>query len=112
MQGGIIQEESVLPKNLREVCDTLTTQYGHQDLWFSWRPWANNPGRPNLSMQPVVISCSRRELAEYDGNMWYYLNSPNYVRFNPVEDEYDPSVVNSQLLDELSIKKLNLFLFL
>lgn len=111
-QWVTVYKESVLPKNLKEVCETLATKYGHKDLWFDWRPWASSPGRPNLQNQPVVISCSRRILAEYDGKMWHYLNSPDYIRFNPIEDAYDPSVDNAQFLDELCIKKWSLFLFL
>ncbi|EOC1315314.1 hypothetical protein ACI09C_004424 [Cronobacter turicensis] len=101
-----------MPKTLREVCDTLISQYGHQDLWFDWRPWANEPGRPDLAHQPMVISCSRRELAEYDGRTWHFLNSPLYLHFNPEDDFYDPAVAGDIYLDDLAFKKLQLFFFL
>jgi len=99
-------------KTLKEVCETLKNQYGHSDLWFDWRTWADDPGLFHLSKQPVVISCSRRELAEYDGNCWHFLNSPLYLYFNPVDDFYDPAVAGDIYLDDLAFKKLKLFFFL
>lgn len=93
-----------MPKTLREVCDTLTTQYGHQDLWFDWRPWVNGRGHPDLSKQPVVISCSRRDLAEHDGKEWYFLNCPEYLGFNLLDDAYNPAVAHDTPLDAGAIR--------
>jgi hypothetical protein len=71
-----------LPKTLKEVCDTLINKYGHQALWLDMRSGANGPGLYQ-SKQPVVISCSRRDLAEHDGKKWHLLNSPLYLDFDP-----------------------------
>lgn len=101
-----------MPQTIREVCDTLTTQYGHQDLWFIWRPWTNNPSIPYLLQQPMVISCSKRELAEYDGTYWHFLNSPLYLHFNPVDDFYVPPGAGDMYLDSEACKSLQLFFFL
>lgn len=97
-----------MPKTLREVCDKLISQYGHQDLWCDWRPWPDKPGRPNLAQQPVVISCSRRELAEYDGTKWHFLNSKEYLVFNSVDDFYNPAVAGDMYLDDMAFKTLQL----
>lgn len=101
-----------MSKILREVFETLKNQYGHSELWLDWRTWENKLGLFHLLKQPVVISCSRRELAEYDGKCWHFINSPLYLEFNSEDDFYDPAVAGDMYLDDRAYKKLKLFFFL
>ncbi|EKZ6383362.1 MAG: hypothetical protein E6840_17420 [Klebsiella pneumoniae] len=92
-----------MPKTLKEVCDTLINKYGHQALWLDMRSGANGPGLYQ-SKQPVVISCSRRDLAEHDGKKWHLLNSPLYLDFDPVDDSVNSITATDIYLDDAAIE--------
>lgn len=99
----IIQKGIVLPDTLREVCDTLKNKYGHQALWLDMRSGVNDSGLFR-SKQPVVISCSRRDLAEHDGKKWHFINSHEYLVFNSVDDSVNSVTAGDIYLDDTAIK--------
>lgn len=86
-----------MPKTLREVCDFLT-KCGHQYLWLDWRSWSSNPKPQHLNEQPFVTSCSGRELAEYDGATWYFINCTEYLHFNAIDDFDNPATTKHAYL--------------
>ncbi|WP_270655237.1 hypothetical protein [Enterobacter bugandensis] len=83
----------MLPNTLNEVCDYLTTECGHQHLWLDWRAWPAGPRPPHLNKQPFVTSCSGRELAEYDGAKWCFINCTEFLYFNDVDDVAKPETI-------------------
>lgn len=98
-----------MPKMLNEVCDYLTNECHHQGLWIDWRPWPSGPMPPHLTEQPFVTSCSGRELADYNGTCWYFMNNYGYLQFDVIVDFNDPLVTRHSPLDAESIALLNTY---
>ncbi|MDQ9388639.1 MULTISPECIES: hypothetical protein [Serratia] len=98
-----------MPKTLKEVCDYLTTKCGHQKVWIVWVPWSSKSIPMFFQQQPVVISCSGRQLAEYDGSVWCYINSNEFLRFNLFDDLDNPAITKRKYLDDDDIDVLTAF---
>lgn len=99
-----------MPKTLRQVFDYLTTQCGHQYTWLGYRSWPDAQQPPNHNEQPFITSCSGRELAEYDGVIWYFTNSYAYLQFDEIDDSDDPLVTQNPPLDADWIVQINDYL--
>lgn len=88
-----------LPKTLREVCDFLTGQYGHQHLWLNLEPRTSHLNNFRFLIDFRVVSSSGQELAEFDGTQWYYIN-PCFLTFNVTVHGLPPSTVGDFQLDK------------
>lgn len=106
----IIFKERTLSKTLRQVCDYLTNQCGHQYTWLGYRSWPNGQQPPDHNEQPFITSCSGRELAEYDGVTWYLINSAESLQFNDIDDFDDPQITKNPYLTAEDIKINEMFL--
>lgn len=98
-----------MPKMLNDVCGYLTNECNHQDLWIDWRAWPAGPIPSHLTEQPIIISSSGRDLADYDGTFWYFINSYGYLQFDAQVDFSDPLVTRNPPLDTQQIKLLEDF---
>jgi len=76
---------------LHEVCERLRTDYGHHDLWLDWQEWPFRQHHSDLEHQPVVISCSGRRLAAWDGSgeSWSFVPTPEELGFNMETDYFN-----------------------
>lgn len=93
---------------LEKICESLRTHYGHHELWLDWRAWPVRQPPPEPERQPVVISCSGRPLAAWNGtgDSWSFLLERAQLRFDKQVDFYNPARNTDNFLDGRRIAEL------
>lgn len=93
---------------LQKICESLRMHYGHHELWLNWREWPVRQQHPELKRQPVVISCSGRHLAAWDGagESWSFLLDRGQLRFDEQSDYFNLARNTDHFLDDRGIAEL------
>ncbi|EPE3183294.1 hypothetical protein ACSG99_004165 [Cronobacter sakazakii] len=93
---------------LQKICESLRVEYGHHELWLDWREWPFRQHNPALERQPVVISCSGRQLAAWDGagDSWSFVQGREQLSFDDQSDYFNPGRNKDNFLDARRIAEL------
>lgn len=93
---------------LQKICESLRVQYGHHELWLDWGEWPSGMGHQDMECRPVVISCSGRQLAAWDGagESWSFLQDRRQLRFDEQADYFSLARNTDNFLDASSIAAL------